>query len=211
LAQTLSVHPFPRPEISPTQPVAYVTTDYIKTLVTSRNPQTIFNWSISLSDKHITLIGDSTGTTAALDSGEVDSIIPQLETTPSSTVTSILYLITPESFGCIGEVDSVTFVLIPNSDPGIFIPGAISPNGDDFNDIWKVTWDEKSVNPDDYQIQLFNRSGGLVYTMRTLNSIWDGEDLPDGVYLYILKENSGGKYVRKGGLTIRREAKQEGE
>jgi gliding motility-associated-like protein len=207
---TLSVHPHPNPIILPEATTAYVTSDDIKLEMISQNPQTIFHWSVTLSDTNITLLSDSTATTPPLDDGQFENQTPDLKKKPSATITKIQYVIRSEAFGCVGEKDTVLFLLIPNDDPGIFIPGAISPNGDDKNDTWKVTWDNLNVKPEDYQIQLFNRSGGLVYTMTPLVSTWNGENLPDGVYLYILRKIDG-KYERRGGLTIRREAKQRGE
>lgn len=201
---TLHVHAYPTPIITPQDTLAYVKPENILVNLESNNPQTIFQWWLQLSDRNVTLKSDSSGFTAALDSGATDALRPELELQLESTVTQVEYLIQPSSYGCVGEMDSVTFLLIPADNPAIFIPGAISPNGDGKNDEWRITWDESAVDENDYEILLFNRSGGRVLSMSPLVRTWDGENLPDGVYQYILRDKQG-KYLKKGGLTIRRQ------
>ncbi len=118
--------------------------------------------------------------------------------------TSLQLYLTPENQICPGKTDTID-VLINPGDLAIFIPELVTPNDDDFNRYWKVQWTD-NINPQDYQIALFNRSYGKVIEgdLEKFEE-WDPNtmNIADGVYRWILRE-ADGKVVRTGGLTIRR-------
>ena len=91
--------------------------------------------------------------------------------------------------------------ILPSVQP-IFIPEIITPNGDGDNDTWIITW-LPEINPDNYEIHLYNRAGGEVAYLHPLHPHWNGENLPDGVYWWALHEYRG-PVVQSGGLIIRR-------
>ncbi len=76
------------------------------------------------------------------------------------------------------------------------IPNVITPNGDGVNDTWNV----KSKVSEWPEIKILNRWGGLVYENHQYNNNWNAENVPDGVYLYVLKQNEECKY--KGWLEV---------
>ena len=89
----------------------------------------------------------------------------------------------------------------PNENP-IFIPGVMTPNDDLYNDTWLVQW-SSDLDPNDYTIILFNRAGGEVFKMNPIHPNFTGNNLPDGVYWWVLYGPDGAS-VDAGGLTIRR-------
>ncbi|MCH2043195.1 MAG: gliding motility-associated C-terminal domain-containing protein [Saprospiraceae bacterium] len=89
---------------------------------------------------------------------------------------------------CPNSCDTATVVLEVNTDFECFIPNAISPNGDGINDRLNI----RCVN--DYpnaEFRVFSRWGNLVYEgpMDQWDGTFNGKDLPDGSYFYILKLN----------------------
>ena len=70
----------------------------------------------------------------------------------------------------------------------ISLPSAFSPNGDGFNDTYKIG----HYNLSNFNIQIFNRWGQLVYESDNPDFEWDGRSLKggrvqEGVYVYVLR------------------------
>ncbi len=64
---------------------------------------------------------------------------------------------------------------------------AFSPNGDGSNEYFYVE------NLEFYQVEsitIFNRYGNTVYEASDYDNLWNGDDLPDGTYMYVLKVES---------------------
>lgn len=66
-----------------------------------------------------------------------------------------------------------------------YIPNAISPNGDNVNDTWKIYG---LRNP---KVEIYNRWGELIFQANKYMNDWNGKaqngvDFPDGVYTYIV-------------------------
>jgi large repetitive protein len=70
-----------------------------------------------------------------------------------------------------------------------YIPDAISPNGDGINDIWNIRCLHEYPNR---EVVIFSRWGNMVYQGNgtDFNGQFNGQDLPDGTYFYIIKLNS---------------------
>ena len=104
-----------------------------------------------------------------------------------------------------GCIDDTTFVIEVQGIPDIH--NVFTPNGDGTNDYFDFgEFAMKTIN-----VNLYNRWGELVYTWDTPNSIWDGrgfdgEDLPEGVYYYVLQAtgDDGFAYEKKGSITLLR-------
>lgn len=92
------------------------------------------------------------------------------------------------------------------------VPSAFTPNGDGINDVWyfprKI--DNNDVKPyiDNRDVQVFSRTGKLVWKSNDSKEFWDGRDLngktlPMDSYHYIIRFNIGLKtYTKKGSVTI---------
>jgi gliding motility-associated-like protein len=110
-------------------------------------------------------------------------------------------LLAPHNATCEGFRDTLAVTLSPQVDM-IFVPEVFSPDGNGQNDTWMITC-LPTIDPTDYRMQLFNGSGGKVLEMDGLRQDFDGGSLPDGVYWWVLEDQSG-KALQNGGLTIRR-------
>jgi gliding motility-associated-like protein len=77
----------------------------------------------------------------------------------------------------------------------VYIPNAFTPNGDGRNDLLRVYGTELVVN---FNLQVFNRYGQLVFETRDKNKGWDGrlngKMVNNGAYIYNLT------YQEQGGL-----------
>ena len=106
--------------------------------------------------------------------------------------------------GC-EDLDTCSFSLqvIPGEGP-VLIPQAITPNGDAINDVWTLL--NMNANAQ-YRVQVFNRSGALVFEAENYASTnnWNAERLPDGSYWYRVEEiDVSGTQTYTGGLFIQR-------
>lgn len=88
--------------------------------------------------------------------------------------------------GC--DTATVTISITCPPPPTIIIYNAFSPNGDGNNETFTV--ENIEFYPDN-ELRIFNRWGSLVYEtegyLNTWDGKWEGKDLPDGTYYYILK------------------------
>jgi gliding motility-associated-like protein len=78
-----------------------------------------------------------------------------------------------------------------------YIPNAFTPNGDGVNDYFHPFGN--NIDPDDYQLLIFNRWGKQVFRSDNLNTPWDGRSkayddqmAPQGVYVYFIKARING-------------------
>ncbi len=88
----------------------------------------------------------------------------------------------------------------------ILIYNGISPNGDSLNDVWRMPGIDQYPNN---EVRVFNRWGQLVFERKGyLNATgwdgrWNGHDLPDGTYFYLI-DLKDGSAVLSGYLQILR-------
>ncbi len=92
--------------------------------------------------------------------------------------------------GCTGtdevDVTELCEIVIPN----IFTPG----NDDGFNDAFIIENVESNPNT---KVTIANRWGNVVYSTDNydnVNNVWDGGDLPDGTYFYVVVTALGQEY-----------------
>jgi len=85
-----------------------------------------------------------------------------------------------------------------------FIPGVLSPNGDDKNDALIISCN--SDPPKGGGIIIFNQWGSKVFEAFPYSNDWSGtyqgDDLPDGVYFYIYSQTDNDPEPVKGCVTI---------
>jgi gliding motility-associated-like protein len=84
----------------------------------------------------------------------------------------------------------------------VYIPNTFTPNGDGINDVFFV--DGADIDPNTFEITIFNRWGDVVYTSNDPSGVWLGGYYnnseffaPNGAYNYILKARSKSTTERK--------------
>lgn len=100
------------------------------------------------------------------------------------------------------------------------IPNVFTPNGDGINDYFIIGYDESGSNGrgrsyeyepyktlNDYYMKstlvIFNRWGRIVYKSSDYKNDWDGGNLPDGTYFYVLEcEGKQSNQRYQGSVTI---------
>ncbi|MBN2349551.1 MAG: gliding motility-associated C-terminal domain-containing protein [Bacteroidales bacterium] len=104
-----------------------------------------------------------------------------------------------DSYGCSDTWSRRIFVY-----DEILIQNVFSPNGDAINDYFIIEPVSSSIV---LSIQIFNKAGMLVYSMKAPKIVWDGRtdagiELNSGIYYYVLKAVSGDtqKLYNKSGL-----------
>ena len=98
-------------------------------------------------------------------------------------------------------IDSVTMQVDINP-LELAVPNIITPNGDPYNQYFRIDSLGQYISN---QIKIFNRYGKRVYNKKDYNNDWDGENLREGVYFYILEaEGYFGTDVFQGSITIMR-------
>jgi gliding motility-associated-like protein len=65
------------------------------------------------------------------------------------------------------------FVGVTTSAQEVYIPNAFTPNGDDHNDVWKPVFND-TLSISNYLLEVYTRSGQLVFETRDSNQYWDG-------------------------------------
>ena len=74
------------------------------------------------------------------------------------------------------------------------IPNIFTPNGDGINDFFEIGYGEEGRPINDlneyflsHKLVIFNRWGRTVYESSDYKNDWDGDNLPDGTYFYVLE------------------------
>jgi len=105
------------------------------------------------------------------------------------------------------DLNSCSVVFEKSVAPGsaeyeIDVKNSFSPNSDGINDKWEVK--NLEFYPDN-QLIILNRWGNEIYTQNRYSNDWDGSNLAEGTYYYILKVNMCGDYKKLDGyITILR-------
>ncbi|MDC0201950.1 gliding motility-associated C-terminal domain-containing protein, partial [Flavobacteriales bacterium] len=104
-----------------------------------------------------------------------------------------------------GCIDDTTFIIEVQGIPEIH--NVFTPNGDGTNDYF----DFEEFAMKDIDVSIYNRWGEMVTNWQDSNHQWDGrgvdgEDLPEGVYYYVLiaTGEDGHAYQKKGSITLLR-------
>ena len=89
------------------------------------------------------------------------------------------------------------------------IPNIFTPNGDGINDYFEIGYDNGEPINDlnryflSHKLVIFNRWGRIVYESKDYRNDWDGGNLPDGTYFYVLECKGETKnYNYKGSVMI---------
>lgn len=87
--------------------------------------------------------------------------------------------------GCGSDTDTI-YISYEDCNSYFYIPNSFSPNSDGINDLFIP----KGIGIEDFNMQIFNRWGQLLFTASSVNDGWDGtyngNEVPLGVYIYKL-------------------------
>ncbi len=87
---------------------------------------------------------------------------------------------------------------------GLIVPNVFTPDGDGVNDVFHV----KNSGMDEYSLEIYNRWGILLFETTAPQVKWDGrtnagEQVPSGVYYYVLKAKSAtNEYKKQGAVQV---------
>ncbi len=123
------------------------------------------------------------------------------------------YLVTQYVYNTLGCYDSTSVWININTvttEISTLIPNAISPNGDGYNDVWKLDF-LKLLFPD-ATVEIYNQWGQQLFSSVGYDTPWDGkhngEDVPDGNYYYVINLNADvEENIFKGALLVLKKAK----
>ena len=82
--------------------------------------------------------------------------------------------------GC-ADSDSI-LIIVKNDSLQLLVPNVFTPNGDGYNDLFKV----QSENVKTFNGLIFNRWGNKIYEWSDVAQGWGGDSSPDGTYFYII-------------------------
>ena len=102
----------------------------------------------------------------------------------SNPLNGVYYVSVTDQCGSVAA-DSAAYYF---RDCSLLIPNVISPNGDGSNDSWVIL--NLEYHPQT-QVQIFNRWGQLIYESPDYNNTWNGDDVPDGTYFYVVRPVNG--------------------
>jgi gliding motility-associated-like protein len=114
------------------------------------------------------------------------------------TGTYFIKLLAENDRGCL---DSIIKKYVVDPFYTFYIPNSFTPNGDGKNDIFTI----KGQFIGTYEIQIFDRWGKVIFSQVNTEGVqWDGNQVPDGVYIYSIKVSDvGGKeHKYKGTLSV---------
>ena len=113
---------------------------------------------------------------------------------------------------CESNSVAITVDLTACSQELLIIPDAFSPNDDAINDTFELQ-NIEYIYPD-YEIEIYNRYGRIVFKGNLEIGFWDGKSnqsgllsndvLPTGIYFYVIKFNQGDKKPLQGQVYLKR-------
>lgn len=170
------------------------------------NPTTIFNTEVTLSPS---LTGPGYSYDWVMVGGSPENSTDQNPTViyPEGIPNDYLVELTvTNSLGCAGTVEHYVNIL---SDVIIYAPNIFTPDGDQYNEGWRVYID--GIDIYDYHCIVFNRWGEIVWESFDATGMWLGtygsDKAQDGTYVWVVtaKENTSDKKVEfRGSVTIAR-------
>ncbi|MFN6014118.1 MAG: gliding motility-associated C-terminal domain-containing protein, partial [Flavobacteriales bacterium] len=109
---------------------------------------------------------------------------------PGDDFNSTNYPVTLFAISEYGCIDSATLYVTMNPDLIFYVPNAFTPDGDDYNNIFKPVF-SSGYDLRNYSLMIFNRWGELIFETDQIGEGWDGtyrgNICQDGVYTWKFK------------------------
>ncbi|HRG02061.1 MAG TPA: gliding motility-associated C-terminal domain-containing protein [Bacteroidia bacterium] len=118
--------------------------------------------------------------------------------TYNTTGTYVVTLVVTDPSGLCSSTSTVTIDVFENS--SIIVPNVFTPNGDGKNDVFKIT----TTGIKDLNCDIFNRWGTKVANISGVNGTWDGSNVNDGTFFFILTATGfdGQEYKQQGYINL---------
>jgi gliding motility-associated-like protein len=169
---TVYVHPTPSAGFSPNPPHVYVEN--------GEGPINFVNLS-QMAQNYYWNFGD----TYSIESENVSEIESPIHIYTRAGKFKVSLLVETE-FGCMDSTSQFVVVEVPYF---FYAPNAFTPNNDGVNDYFYTSGE--GVDPDNFDMCIFNRFGNLIFRSKTPFDYWDGRTAdgslaPAGVYVYLI-------------------------
>ncbi|AEA42752.1 gliding motility-associated C-terminal domain-containing protein [Fluviicola taffensis] len=120
------------------------------------------------------------------------------------TGTYYVTLIAKSYLGC---ADTVTKKVVILPEVILYAPNTFTPDGDEFNQTWRIHIE--GIDEFDFELQVFNRWGEMVWESHDVNASWDGtyngQLIQQGTYTWLIRTReiiSDKKYTWNGTVNI---------
>jgi gliding motility-associated-like protein len=110
--------------------------------------------------------------------------------------------------GCVSDTQSTTIEIIQCPVTIFYMPNTFTPNGDEYNQTWHpiIT---SGIDPNDFEVFIYNRWGELIWESYDINSGWDGtynnKACSEGVYFFTASckdPKTAYKFISQGHITL---------
>lgn len=115
-----------------------------------------------------------------------------------------IQLVTTSELGC---TDTMLYELIVFPEVLIYAPNAFTPDGDEFNQHWRVYMEGIDIH--DFELLIFNRWGQLIWESHDITVPWDGtyngKIVPNDTYTWTIRASdmlNDGKYEYSGHVNV---------
>jgi gliding motility-associated-like protein len=168
------------------------------------NPTTIFNTEVDLTD--LSTPGANTyqwfvpGATPATSTEQNPTVLY-----PEGVAGEYLVsMIVTNEFNCFDSTSAIVTII---SDVILYAPNVFTPDGDEFNETWRVYID--GIDIYDFHLTIFNRWGEVVWESYNPEGVWDGRygdaDSRNATYVWVIEvkdANSDKKHEFRGHVTV---------
>lgn len=97
------------------------------------------------------------------------------------------------------DIQNLNLEIKSEAGENIVLNNVLTPNGDGFNDFFRIEYNDDLGR---IKLLIFNIYGQSVFTSPDYHSTWDGDQLPDGSYYYMIKFIDSNIASKKGIITI---------
>ena len=84
----------------------------------------------------------------------------------------------------------------------LYVPDMITPNGDGINDSWKIGW-TSDFDAQQHRLEIYD-AFSLLASFSPIGSFWNGKNLPEGQYRFIIYHEQSDQSLGSGNITINR-------
>ena len=170
------------------------------------NPTTMFETTVVVQDFSINNIVNWDWVAPGSSQGVSSLENPTLNYPDGETGEYTIYLTVTDDLGC---TDTSSVKVIVLSDVLYYIPNAFTPDGNEYNQVWKYSF--AGIETYGFSMYIYNRWGEMIWESHDVSGYWDGSYngyiVPDGVYMWradfdVL--NDAERRVLNGSITVLR-------